>query len=186
MCHPKLLTEIEMLFQVKRTLVAIVFALMWIGWAVWANLPHQYDFQALRAELAVSMPQATLEPASAGFPFGYMRYEYPPNGKLLVLGSEPSAVLPNILFCLTGILSVTLLVFRIRRVSTAGVVVFCLLAFPGLVFYVLLNGPHPDVISYLYLTPPVLLLFTLCYEAFRKQRGRTKKPNEVPVASPAC
>ena len=175
-----------MQFQSKRTLVASLFATMWIGWAVWANLPHHYDFQALQAELAVSNPEATLEPARAGFPFWYMRYEYPPYGKLLVWDYEPSAVLPNILFCLTGVLGVTLLVFRIRRFSTAGVVLFFLLAFPGLVLYVLLNGLHSDVINYLYLTPLALLLFTFCYEAWQKANGGSKRSTEVSVANLDC
>lgn len=175
-----------MLFQRNRTLIAGLCATIWIGWAVWANLPHHYDFLALQAELAVSMPHATLGPARAGFPFWYMRYEYPPNGELLVLSSELSAVLPNILFCLTGTLGVTLLVLRVRRFSAAGVLLVCLLAFPGLVLYVLLNGPHSDVITYLYLTPLALLLFTLCYEAWQQEDGMAKKSAEVPLASPSC
>ncbi len=175
-----------MLFQRKRTLIACLIALVWIGWAIRANTPQYYDIQALRAELAVSMPQATLQPASAGFPFGYMHYQYSPDGKLQILDSEPSAVLPNLLFCVSGILGVSLLVFRIRRISAAGIGLFCLVALPALVLYILLNGPHPNVISYVYLSPLAILLSVLSHEAWRLGNGRTNKSTEIPVASPTC
>ncbi|GAB5405069.1 MAG: hypothetical protein Aurels2KO_33000 [Aureliella sp.] len=167
-------------------MVAALIVLAWIGWAVWANMPHYYDTQALQAELAVSMPQATPLPASAGFPFSYMHYQYSPDGTLQILDSEPSAVLPNLLFCVTGILGVSLLLFRIRNVSVAGACLFFLLAIPALVSYVLLNGPHPDVIRYVYLGPLAILLTVLCHEAWKSGNGRTELSGEVPVVSPTC
>ncbi|QDS93576.1 hypothetical protein FF011L_23490 [Roseimaritima multifibrata] len=175
-----------MLFQKKRILIACAVAVIWGGWAVWANVPHFYDIQVARAKLASVMPNATLEPASAGFPFAYMRYEYSQNGALLPYDFAPSAALPNILFCLTGITGALLLVFRIRRLSIGLVGLFCVVGAPAVLLYVLLNGPHSDVVSYLYLTPVALLLACLATDGWRTEAGRTTEPTEVPVAGPVC
>lgn len=86
---------------------------------------------------------------------------------------EPSALLPNILFSVAGALGVALLTARTRRLSFAGVASLCCLLLPAVSPYFLLNGMHPDVTSYLYLTPLVMLLLGVASEMARKQRGKS-------------
>lgn len=178
-----------MRFLRTRPLLGSLLLTLWIGWAVWANLPHYADIQATERQVAaLSWPSENyvVQPAQAGFPFAYMRYDYPYNGQLSVYDTEPSAALPNLLFCLAGILGVALLVARTRRVSFAGIALMCCLLAPALLLYILFNGPHPDVISYLYLTPLVFLLVSLVAEAVGKQASQNHALNESCQASPAC
>lgn len=178
-----------MRFLRTRPLLGSLLILLWIGWAVWANLPHYYDMQATEREVAAMLwpnENYIVQPARAGFPFPFMRYDYSNNGQLNVLDTELSAVLPNFLFCLAGVLGVVLLVARTRRMSFAGIALMCCLLAPALLLYILLNGPHSDVTSYTYLTPLVFLLVSLVVEAVGRQTSQPHTLNESRQASPAC
>ncbi len=158
-----------MSFPKTRIVLAAIFAVVWFGWAVWANIPLYYDIQALRNELAVTMPSAVVEPASTGFPLPYMRYEYTRTGQLVPIYLAPSAALPNLLFCLTGIAGALLLVFRTRQVTIGFVALLFVMVSPAVLLYVLLNGFHPDVVAYLYLTP---LAMFLALQAIKRGENR--------------
>ncbi|MDM4019605.1 hypothetical protein, partial [Roseiconus lacunae] len=84
----------------KRVLLTFILSLAWIGWAVWANAPHYYDARAMEKEIAAVLGQANvnLQPAQAGFPFAYMRYDYSNAEQLTIYDTSLSAILPNVLF----------------------------------------------------------------------------------------
>ncbi len=168
-----------------RILLAAIVAVVWIGWAMWSNVPHFYDIEALRQELAVTMPNATVEPSSAGFPFGYMRYEYSKAGQFLPVDWNPSAALPNALFCLTGIAGAILLVFRIRRITIGLVALIFMMLVPATALYFLLNGLHPDVIAYLYLTPLALFLILQVFEKVQNKGVRQSADDESSWLTPS-
>ena len=164
--------ETEMRSLCKRPAIALLMASLWIGWAVWANVPHYYDADAMEKAVAAVLGQANvdLQPAEAGFPFAYMRYDYSNSNQLTIHDTELSALLPNILFSVAGTLGVALLVVRVRRVSFVGVLAFCCLMVPVAFMHLRLNGLHPDVISCLYLVPLILLMLSFAKDMIRDRR----------------
>jgi hypothetical protein len=164
-----------------------LMAALWIGWAIWANVPHYYDTQEMQNTIAtVAGPNnVDLQPANAGFPFAFMQYDYANNGQLTVHAMQPSTLLPNILFSIAGSLGVALLIARTRRISFAAVALLCALLLPAVSLYVLLNGLHPDVISYLYLTPLVMLVLNVASDTIRKQRRKNNGINGSARRCPA-
>ena len=165
----------------KRPALALLMASLWIGWAVWANAPHFYDAQAMEMEIAAVLGQANvnLQPAAAGFPFTYMRYDYSNANQLTLHDTELSALLPNVLFVFAGTFGVALLVARMRRVSLLGIAALCCLIVPAVMMYIGLNGFHSAVISYLYLAPLVLLMMSLAVETIRERRRQNNNTFEL-------
>ncbi|TWU17801.1 hypothetical protein Pla52o_50160 [Novipirellula galeiformis] len=159
----------------KRPAIALVMASLWIGWAVWANAPHYYDAQAMEREIAAVLGHAdvNLQPAEAGFPFAYMRYDYSDSNQLSIHATDLSVLLPNVLFSLAGTFGVALLVVRMRRMSLLGIVALCCLVAPAAFMSIRLNGLHPTVMSCLYLVPLILLMMSLAAEAIRGGRVRS-------------
>ena len=160
----------------KRPAFALLMASLWVGWAVWANVPHHYDALAMEKEIAAVLGEAdvNLQPAQAGFPFAYMRYDYSNADQLTIYDTTLSALLPNVLYAIAGVLGVSLLVVRIRRVSIIGVVAVCCLMAPAALTYFRLNGLHPDVISYLYLVPLILLMLSFARDTIRERMSQNK------------
>ena len=173
-----------MRFLLKRPTIALLFALLWIGWALWANVPHDYDAQAMKTEIAAVLgpENVNLQPAAAGFPFTYMRYDYSNSDQLTIHDTELSALLPNALFSLAGALGIALLVARTRHISFLGIALSCCLLFPAALMHVRLNGLHAAVVSYLYLLPLMLLMIALAVETIRgrkRQRQASHPSREV-------
>lgn len=147
----------------NRIVIAILFMLLWIGWSVWAHIPHYYDANALAKEVASILGQGNvkLEPARAGFPFDYMHYDYSNAGQLTIWSWQPDAIFPNALFTLIGTLGVALLVVHTRRLSLArGLFAVCLIA-PAVALYIVLYGWHTSVMTYVYMLPAGLLMTSL-------------------------
>ena len=165
-----------MRFLLKRPTIALLLALLWIGWALWANVPHYYDAQATKTEItAVLGPRnINLQPAAAGFPFTYMRYDYSNSDRLTIHDTELSALLPNAMFSLAGAMGIGLLVARTRQISFFGIALLCCLLFPAALMHVRLNGFHPAVISYLYLVPLIMLMIALAVETIRDRKRQNQ------------
>ena len=179
----------------KRFAFALTMATLWIGWAIWANVPHYYDAQAMKTEIAAVLghTDVDLQPAQAGFPFAYMRYDYSNADRLTIYDTTYSALIPTVLFAIAGTLGVSLLVMRTHQVSLFGALAFCCLMVPAALMYLLLNGSHSDLISYLYLVPLVLLMLTAATNGFREQRGQNSTADaghrtgelEIPTNGPS-
>jgi hypothetical protein len=163
-------------FVLKRTAVALTMASLWIGWAVWANVPHYFDARAMEKEIATVIGPANvnLQPAQAGFPFAYMHYDYSNGDQLTIYDATFSTLLPNVLFALVGTLGVVLLAMRIRRLSISGLLMACSLIAPAVVMYIRLNGWHPDVVAYVYILPLIVLLMSIVVEKIRERRRQNK------------
>ena len=161
----------------KRPTLAFVMASVWIGWAIWANVPHFYDAQAMHEEIAAVVGRANVEmqPAATGFPFTYMRYDYSNSNQLTIHDTELSALLPNILFSLAGTFGITLLVARMRHLSFLGIAISLCLILPAAFMNFYLNGWHPAVITYLYLVPLMLLLMSLAVETIQERRRQNHR-----------
>ncbi|WP_205855230.1 hypothetical protein [Pirellula sp. SH-Sr6A] len=150
----------------RRMVIAVLFVLLWIGWSVWDHIPHYYDSNALAKEMAsiVGTGSVKLEPAQAGFPFLYMRYDYSNAGQLTVWSWQPDAFFPNALFTLIGTLGVVVLVLRTRRITLAGGLIAVGFIAPAVALYTVLNGWHHSVIAYVYMLPAGLLMTSLTAE----------------------
>ena len=74
-----------MRFLPTRLVLAGLMAALWIGWASWANVPHYYDAQEMQKKTAavVGPNSVDIQPANAGFPFAFMRYDYSNNAQLV-------------------------------------------------------------------------------------------------------
>ena len=160
----------------KRPTIALLLALLWISWALWANVPHYYDAQAMKTEIAAALgsENVNLQPAAAGFPFTYMRYDYSNSDQLTIHDTELSALLPDALFSLAGALGIALLVARTRHISFLGIALLCCLLCPAALMHVRLNGLHPAVISYLYLLPLIMLMIALAVETIRDRKRQNQ------------
>jgi hypothetical protein len=162
----------------ERSAFAILMASLWIGWAAWANAPLRYSALAMETEINAVLGEAkkNMQPAEAGFPFAYMRYDYSQADQLTIYDTALSAILPNVLFTIAGALGVSLLVMRVRRVSIVGGVTFCCLMAPAVFMYLRLNGLHSDIMSYLYLVPLILLVASFATDSIRERR---RQKNEM-------
>ncbi|XZE45660.1 hypothetical protein SH467x_000909 [Pirellulaceae bacterium SH467] len=166
----------------NRIVIAILLVLLWIGWSVWAHIPHYYDSNARAKEVAsiLGPGNVKLQPARAGFPFDYMHYDYSNAGQLTVWSWQPDAIFPNALFTLICTLGVAVLVLRTRRISPVqGLLAFGLLA-PAIALYTVLHGWHTSVITYVYMLPAGLLMTSLTADLL----GRQESDRDARVADP--
>lgn len=63
-----------MRFFPTRLMLAGLMAALWIGWAIWANVPHYYDAQEMQQKITavVGRNNGDIQPANAVFPFAFM------------------------------------------------------------------------------------------------------------------
>ena len=154
-----------------RSALLLIVASIWIGWTCWANYPHRYDAQLMQQELDVAFAPnvaPTLGSARVGFPVEYMRYDFSFKNQLTVHNTDLGGLFLNLLLCPLGIFAAILLVARVHRVTFSNLASFLVLLVPGIALYILLNGPHPIVTTYLFFVPLVLLLASVCRELFSK------------------
>lgn len=171
----------------NRIVIAILLVLLWIGWSIWAHIPHYYDSNARAKEVAsiLGPGNVKLQPARAGFPFDYMRYDYSNAGQLTVWSWQPDAFFPNALFTLIGTLGVAVLVLRTRRITLAEGLVAVGFVAPAVALYTVLNGWHHSVIAYVYMLPAGLLMTSLTAELLLGQSFDGERSEDENASQPS-